>query len=46
MGFTRRIHILNVHGGFDKIKNVDNVPLIAGRCPTTLRKEKLEAMNQ
>ena len=39
-------NILNVHGGFDKIKNMDNVPLIAGRCPTALRKEKLEALNQ
>ena len=37
-------NILNVHGGFDKIKNVNNIPFIAGKCPTTLRKEKLEAM--
>jgi rhodanese-related sulfurtransferase len=38
-------NIVNVHGGFGKIKKVDNVPLIAGKCPTTLRKEKLEALN-
>jgi rhodanese-related sulfurtransferase len=38
-------NIINIHGGFSKIKQVDNVPLIAGKCPTTLRKEKLEALN-
>lgn len=38
-------NIVNIHGGFSKIKKVDNVTLIAGKCPTTLRKEKLEALN-
>jgi len=38
-------NIINIHGGFARIKKVDNVPLIAGKCPTTLRKEKLEALN-
>ncbi len=38
-------NIVNIHGGFSKIKRVDNMPLIAGKCPTTLRKEKLEALN-
>lgn len=36
--------IINIHGGFNKIKKVANVPLISGKCPTTLRKEKLEAL--
>lgn len=34
--------IINVREGFDEIKKVANVPLIAGKCPNTLRKEKLE----
>jgi rhodanese-related sulfurtransferase len=38
-------NIVNIHGGFGKIKKVGNVTLIAGKCPTTLRKEKLEALN-
>ncbi len=37
-------NIINVHGGFDSIKLVDGMPLIAGKCPTTLRKEKLESL--
>jgi len=37
-------NIVNVHGGFSKIKNMDGVELIAGKCPTTLRKEKLESL--
>ena len=37
-------HIVNIHGGFAKIKNVDGVELITGKCPTTLRKEKLESL--
>lgn len=37
-------HIINVRNGFDGIKKVANVPLIAGKCPTTLRKEKLETL--
>jgi hypothetical protein len=38
-------NIVNVHGGFSKIKNVDGVELIAGKCPTTLRNEKLQSLN-
>lgn len=38
-------NVINIHGGFSVIKEVANVPLIAGKCPTTLRKEKLEALN-
>jgi len=38
-------NIINIHGGFSKIKEVANVPLIAGKCPTALRKEKLESLN-
>jgi glyoxylase-like metal-dependent hydrolase (beta-lactamase superfamily II)/rhodanese-related sulfurtransferase len=41
-GFT---NVINIHGGFGKIKEVENVPLIAGKCPTTLRNEKLESLN-
>ena len=37
-------NILNIHGGFSKIKNVEGVELIAGKCPTTLRNEKLESL--
>lgn len=37
-------NIVNIHGGFSKIKEVPNVSLIAGKCPTTLRNEKLEAL--
>jgi hydroxyacylglutathione hydrolase len=37
-------NILNIHGGFAKIKNVEGVELIAGKCPTTLRNEKLESL--
>jgi hydroxyacylglutathione hydrolase len=36
--------IININGGFSQIKKVADVPLIAGKCPTTLRKEKLEAI--
>lgn len=38
-------NILNIHGGFSKIKTVPNVELVAGKCPTTLRKEKFESLN-
>jgi rhodanese-related sulfurtransferase len=38
-------NLVNIHGGFSKIKNVQNVPLIAGKCPTTLRNEKLESLS-
>lgn len=37
-------NIRNVHGGFAKIKKVTNIPLIAGKCPTTLMNEKMEAL--
>ncbi len=37
-------NIVNIHGGFAKIKKVQDVPLIAGKCPTTLRNEKLESL--
>ena len=37
-------NILNIHGGFGKIKNVEGVEFIAGKCPTTLRNEKLESL--
>ena len=37
-------NIVNIHGGFAKIKNVEGVELIAGKCPTTLRNEKLESL--
>ena len=35
---------LNIHGGFAKIKDVEGVEVIAGKCPTTLRNEKLESL--
>ena len=38
-------NLINVHGGFCKIRQVENVPLIAGKCPTTLRNEKLESLS-
>jgi hydroxyacylglutathione hydrolase len=38
-------NLINVHGGFSKIRQVENVPLIAGKCPTTLRNEKLESLS-
>jgi rhodanese-related sulfurtransferase len=38
-------NVINIHGGFSVIREVEDVPLIAGKCPTTLRKEKLEALN-
>lgn len=38
-------NLINIHGGFSKIKQVENVPLIAGKCPTTLRNEKLESLS-
>lgn len=37
-------NILNIHGGFSKIKNMKGVELIAGKCPTTLRNEKLKSL--
>ena len=37
-------HIVNVHGGFAKIKRLSGVELIAGKCPTTLRKEKFASL--
>lgn len=41
-GFSR---LINVHGGFAKIKEQDDVELIAGKCPTTLRNEKLASVH-
>jgi hydroxyacylglutathione hydrolase len=38
-------NIINVHEGFSKIREVPNMPLTAGKCPTALRKEKLESMS-
>jgi hydroxyacylglutathione hydrolase len=38
-------NIINVHDGFSKIREVPNMPLTAGKCPTALRKEKLESMS-
>jgi rhodanese-related sulfurtransferase len=37
-------NIFNIHGGFSKIKDVPGVELIAGKCPTALRNEKLESL--
>jgi glyoxylase-like metal-dependent hydrolase (beta-lactamase superfamily II)/rhodanese-related sulfurtransferase len=37
-------NIFNIHGGFSKIKHVPGVELIAGKCPTALRNEKLESL--
>ncbi|MCG8306050.1 MAG: MBL fold metallo-hydrolase [Cytophagales bacterium] len=37
-------NIINIRGGFEKIKNVEGVELIAGKCPTALRKEKLASL--
>lgn len=37
-------NIRNIHGGFAKIRQAEGVPLIAGKCPTTLRNEKLESL--
>ena len=33
-----------LHEGFDKIRLMKDVRLKAGKCPTMLRKEKLEKM--
>lgn len=40
-GFT---NFVNVHGGFAKISKVQGIELIAGKCPTTLRNEKLATL--
>ncbi len=40
-GFT---NFVNVHGGFAKISKVPGINLIAGKCPTTLRNEKLASL--
>ena len=37
-------NFINIRGGYGKIKNVEGVELIAGKCPTSLRNEKLEAL--
>lgn len=37
-------NVVNIHKGFSGIKKVEGVELIAGKCPTTLRKEKLETL--
>ncbi|MGK7395507.1 MAG: MBL fold metallo-hydrolase [Candidatus Cyclobacteriaceae bacterium M3_2C_046] len=43
---ARGIHnFVNVHGGYDQVKLVEGLELIAGKCPTTLRNEKLEKLN-
>ncbi|HBH24217.1 MAG TPA: MBL fold metallo-hydrolase [Cytophagales bacterium] len=34
----------NVYGGFDKMKNVEGMSLVAGKCPNQLRQEKLESL--
>jgi glyoxylase-like metal-dependent hydrolase (beta-lactamase superfamily II)/rhodanese-related sulfurtransferase len=38
-------NVVNIHKGFSGIKKIEGVELIAGKCPTTLRKEKLESLN-
>lgn len=38
-------NFVNVHGGFAKISKVPGIELVAGKCPTTLRNEKLAAMH-
>jgi len=40
-GFT---NFVNVHGGFAKISKVPGINVIAGKCPTTLRNEKLATL--
>lgn len=37
--------IVNVYEGFDAIRMIEGMPLVAGKCPTTIRNEKLEALN-
>ncbi len=34
-------NIINIHGGFDAIRLVKRIPLVAGKCPTELRNEKM-----
>jgi len=38
-------NFFNVREGFDQLKLVDGVDLIAGKCPTQLRNEKLESIS-
>ncbi len=37
--------IVNVYEGFDAIKMIEGMPLISGKCPTTIRNEMLEALD-
>jgi len=37
-------NFVNVHGGFAKISKVPGIEIIAGKCPTTLRNEKLATL--
>jgi glyoxylase-like metal-dependent hydrolase (beta-lactamase superfamily II)/rhodanese-related sulfurtransferase len=36
--------ILNVYHGFDVMKTIEGIPLVAGKCPNQLRKEQLETI--
>lgn len=38
-------NILNVYHGFDAMKSIEGIPLVAGKCPNQLRKEQLESIN-
>jgi hydroxyacylglutathione hydrolase len=40
-GFNK---IVNLLGGFDAVKKLDGMPIITGKCPNQLRREKLEAL--
>ena len=41
-GFNK---IVNLAGGFDELKKLEGMPIIVGKCPNQLRREKLESMN-
>jgi rhodanese-related sulfurtransferase len=38
-------NILNVYHGFDVMKTIEGIPLVAGKCPNQLRKERFETIN-
>ena len=39
-------NVVNIHGGFAKIREVGEMEFIAGKCPTQLRMEKMDAIKQ
>ena len=36
--------VVNIRGGFDAMKEIENIPVVVGKCPTQIRNEKLASL--